>query len=258
MARAAFPPHSHDAKGMIDILESLPRDLLIQISVDELFDMAIGILGLGERQRVRLFVSRDQLDRFVACTLCIPRDRFNTANRMRAGEILADEFGGGQVDWSLQLSESVLVRINYVIRCPSGIRTDYDVEAIEARITEATRAWTDDLRAALQSAHGEQEGLELFRRFGDAFPAAYRADWSAAGTVVEIDRIAELERLGRPILALYRTLIAGEHVSRCKLLSASSVLLSDVLPTFEHMGAKVIDERPVRDQTRRLWPDLGL
>ena len=244
MDRAAFPTHSHDAKGMIDILESLPRDLLVQISTDDLFDIAIGILGLGERQRVRLFVSRDQLDRFVACTLCLPRDRFNTANRQLAGKILAEAFGGGQVDWSLQLSESVLVRINYVIRCPRGVGENYDVPAIEARIAEATRAWSDDLRAALTGAHGEQQGLEQFGRFGDAFPTAYRADWSAQGAVVDIERIAELERTGRPFLALYRTVRDGEEVSRCKLLSANRVLLSDVLPTFEHMGAKVLDERP--------------
>ena len=158
MARAAFPPNSHDEKGMIDILESLPRDQLIQISTDELFEMAIGILGLGERQRVRLFVARDQLERFVACTLCLPRDRFNTATRKRAAEIIAEAFGGGPLDWSLQLTESVIVRLNYVVRCPNGVPADIDVAAIESRITEATRAWTDDLRAALIDAHGEERG----------------------------------------------------------------------------------------------------
>jgi glutamate dehydrogenase len=243
LARAAFPANSHDAKGMIDILETLPRDLLIQISTDDLFEMAIGILGLGERQRVRLFVARDQLDRFVACTLCLPRDRFNTVNRRRAAAIIAEAFGGGQLDWSLQLTESVVVRINYVVRCPNGL-PDFDVAGIEARITEETRAWSDDLRAALIAAHGEQQGSELYGRFGEAFPAAYRADWSAPGAVIDIDRVGELERSGRPILALYRTLREGEEVSRCKLLSADRVLLSDVLPTFEHMGAKVVDERP--------------
>ena len=162
LARAAFPANSHDAKGMIDILETLPRDLLIQISTDDLFEMAIGILGLGERQRVRLFVARDQLDRFVACTLCLPRDRFNTVNRRRAAAIIAEAFGGGQLDWSLQLTESVVVRINYVVRCPNGL-PDFDVAAIEARITEETRAWSDDLRAALIAAHGEQQGSELYR-----------------------------------------------------------------------------------------------
>ena len=262
MKRAAFPPNSHDAKGMIDILETLPRDLLIQISAEDLFEMAIGILGLGERQRVRLFVARDQLDRFVACTLCMPRDRFNTVNRRRAAAIIAEAFGGGQLDWSLQLTESVLVRLNYVVRCPNGIMPNYDVAAIEARIAEETRAWTDDLRAALVAAHGEQRAAELHTRFSDAFPAAYRADWSAPGAVVDIDRIGELERSGRPILALYRTLREGEEVSRCKLLSADRVLLSDVLPTFEHMGAKVVDERPYEIKpagSQPIWVyDFGL
>ena len=61
LERAAFPPDSHDAKALNDVLESLPRDLLVQIPTDDLFETAIGIVGLGERPRVRLFVFRDQL-----------------------------------------------------------------------------------------------------------------------------------------------------------------------------------------------------
>jgi len=244
IARAAFPPDSHDAKGLMDIIESLPRDLLVQISGEELFEMAIGILGLGERQRVRLFVSRDQLDRFAACVLCLPRDRFNTENRERAGRILADAFGGGQVDWSLQITESVLVRVNYVVHCPDGVPEDVDVAAIEARIARATRNWSDDLRAALLTAHGEVAGRERHGRYAGAFPPAYRADWGSNGALLDIERIEELGRTGRPILTLYRTLAQDGGQIRCKLLSGVPVALSDVLPTFEHLGAKVSDERP--------------
>ncbi|MFZ1994950.1 MAG: NAD-glutamate dehydrogenase [Solirubrobacteraceae bacterium] len=244
LAHAAFPPDSHDAKGLIDILESLPRDLLIQIDADDLFEIAIGILGLGERQRVRLFVTADQLDRFVACTLCIPRDRFNTENRQRAGQILAEAFGGDHVDWRLQLTESLIVRIDYVVRTPGGVPATYDVAAIEAQIAESTRAWTDQLRAVLVAAHGEQHGGELYARYGAAFPPAYRADRSADTALLDVDRVEELVAAGHPIIDIYRRPAESENMIRCQLLSAKRVSLSDVVPTFEHMGAKVVDERP--------------
>jgi glutamate dehydrogenase len=262
LEHAAFPPDSHDAKGLIDILESLPRDLLVQIDADDLFEIAIGILGLGERQRVRLFVTRDLLNRFVACTLCLPRDRFNTENRLRAGRILADAFKGEQVDWRLQLSESVIVRVDYVVHCRGGVPDDYDVPAIEARIAEATRAWTDQLRAALILAHGEQRGTELYARYGTAFPGAYRAYCGPEIAVGDIERIEELGLVKHPIITVYRRPAESEHMVRCQLLSASRVSLSDVVPTFEHMGAKVIDERPYEiapDGASPVWMyDFGL
>jgi glutamate dehydrogenase len=244
LSHAAFPPDSHDAKGLIDILESLPRDLLVQIDADDLFEIAIGILGLGERQRVRLFVTADQLNRFVACTLCLPRDRFNTENRQRAGRILADAFGGGQVDWRLHLSESLIVRVDYVVHTPGGVPDTYDVAEIEARIAESTRAWTDQLRAVLVAAHGEQRGSELFARYGEAFPPGYRADRSAETALLDVDRVEELFEAGHPIIDIYRRPAEAENQIRCQLLSARRVSLSDVVPTFEHMGAKVVDERP--------------
>ena len=262
LTHAAFPPDSHDAKGLIDILESLPRDLLIQIDADDLFEIAIGILGLGERQRVRLFVTADQLDRFVACTLCLPRDRFNTENRQRAGRILADAFGGDHVDWRLQLSESLIVRVDYVVRTPAGVPDSYDVPEIEARIAESTRAWTDQLRAVLVAAHGEQRGGELFARYGQAFPPGYRADRSAETALLDVDRVEELMAAGHPIIDIYRRHAESENMIRCQLLSARRVSLSDVVPTFEHMGVKVVDERPYEvspSGTSPVWIyDFGL
>jgi glutamate dehydrogenase len=262
LATAGFPPDSHDAKGLIDIMESLPRDLLLQIDGDELFAIAIGILGLGERQRVRLFVTRDQLDRFVACTLCLPRDRFHTENRLLAGQILAEEFDGDQVDWRLQLTESLIVRVDYVIHTPRGVPEDVDVAEVESRIARETRAWTDDLRAALISAHGEHRGAELLDQYRDAFPPGYRADNRAAQAVQDIDDIEELRAGGRPILTTYRRAAESVNNVRCQLLTATPVSLSAVVPVFEHMGARVVDERPYEVRPRDLsavWMyDFGL
>ncbi len=242
--RAGFPADSHDTKALTEICESYPRDSLLQIGRDELFRIAMGILGVGERQRVRLFVTPDVLDRFVACIVCIPRDRLNTENRLKAARILVDAFAGSHFDWTLQQSASMVQRVHIVVHCPDGVPAEYDVPALERQIVLAIRAWTDDLRDALIEEQGEPLGLPRFKRFERAFPAAYRADSVARAAVGDIARIEELEQRHEPILRLYRPLEAAAGMVRCKLFSRTAISLSDVLPTFEHMGAKVIDEHP--------------
>ena len=81
--RAGFAAESHDGKALLHILETFPRDELFQITEDELYDTAIGILNLQERQRIALFVRRDPLERFVSCLVFVPRDRYDTQLRQR-------------------------------------------------------------------------------------------------------------------------------------------------------------------------------
>ena len=73
----------------------------------------MGMLALGERQRVRLFARRDPLDRFVSCLVFVPRDRFNTENREKVGAILKESFGGDEVDWSLLLAHVLNSRARF-------------------------------------------------------------------------------------------------------------------------------------------------
>ena len=209
--------------------------------------MAIGILGLGERQRVRLFVWRDPLERFVECLVCIPRDRFNTENRETGRRILIEAFGGGHARldaaavasrcWSASTTSS---------GSPTGSATDYRRREIEARLVQATRAWADELRAALIDEHGEEDGLELFTRAtrtrsrpatGRTGSPGRRSRTSAGSRSSAHRRRADHE----PVPAA-RSARAASCAASCSARAACS--LSEVLPTFEHMGAKVVDERP--------------
>src|SRR6185503_16919530 len=66
LERAGLPATSHDGKALAHILDTFPRDELFQISDDELFATAMGILRLGGRPRVRVFLRFDRFDRFVS------------------------------------------------------------------------------------------------------------------------------------------------------------------------------------------------
>src|SRR5215211_1988190 len=245
LQRAGFPPASHNEKALIEILESHPRDELFQTPVDELFEIAMGILNLGERQRLRLFMRRDPFGRFLSCLVFVPRDRFNTENRRRIEAILRQATRASSIDYTTRVSESVLVRLHYIAYTDPARLPGIDAREIELMLVAATRSWADDLAEALIDEQGEERGNELRRRYGEAFPAAYRADWVARSAIADIKHIEELPERDGLQISLYRPLESPPGVLRAKLFrSGRALALSDVLPLFEHMGVDVADERP--------------
>ena len=263
LERAAFPAGSHNEKALIEILETYPRDELFQISVDELFEIAIGVLHLGERNRLRLFLRHDAFGRFISCLVFVPRDRFNTENRRRIEGIIRQATGAQSLDYSTRVSESVLVRLHYLVYVEPGSLPELDVREIETLLVAATRSWGDDLREALHGEHGEERGSGLFRRYGDAFPAAYRADWVPRSALSDIARIEALSRDEDLALSLYRPLEAPLGALRAKVYRAGAPLaLSEILPLFENLGVDVADERPYaispRDRDTVWVYDFGL
>ncbi|HEY7453689.1 MAG TPA: NAD-glutamate dehydrogenase domain-containing protein, partial [Thermoleophilaceae bacterium] len=245
LERAGFPHGSHNEKALLEILDTYPRDELFQISEDELFEATMGILHLGERQRLRLFARRDPFGRFFSLLVFVPRDRFNTENRQRIEAILRTATGAASMDYTTRVSESVLVRLHFTAYVEDGVDPEFDPGEVEMMLVAATRSWVDDLEEALIEDLGEGQGEELFLRYADAFPAAYRADWvarSALADIVHIEELPDADGLG---ISLYKPLEAGPRALRAKLFRAGrTLMLSDVLPLFENMGVQVADERP--------------
>ena len=243
MDRAGFAPASHDAKALAEVIESLPRLELLEVTPAELFDTAMGILGLQERQRVRLFARRDRFGRHWSCLVYVPLDRYTQVVRHRITEILLGAFAGTGFEYSAQVGESVLARLHFIVHTEPGAGVTPDLEVVEARIAQATRSWADDLSEALLESHGEERGLALLRRYGNAFPAAYRDDFPARAAVADIARMESLTE-GSIALSLTQPLESG-GLLRFKLFSAGRpVPLSDVLPLLENMGVRVLDQRP--------------
>ncbi len=245
LKRAHLPPTSHAHKALVNVLETYPRDELFQISAEELHDIAIGVLHLQERQRVRLFVRRDPFRRFVSCLVFTPRDRYNTDVRQRMQHILEDTFHGDQSEFSIRLSESVLARIHFIVRIPDHVIPDFDPDALQRRIAETVRSWKDDLADALLDYYGEERSNRLYQRYGESFNAAYREDTSPRAAAHDIERLEHLNPDQTLAIVLYQPLEATEGLLRLRLFHyGRPVSLSDALPVLENMGVRVIDERP--------------
>ncbi len=263
LERAGFPPSSHNEKDLVEILETYPRDELFQTSQEDLFEISLGILHLQERQRVRLFVRRDDFGRFLSCLVFVPRERYNTSVREKMQGILLEAFGAQNVEFNVRLSESVLARLHFVIYTEPGKAPDYDAQEIEERLIEAVRSWTDHLYHALIERFGEARGIGLYRRYRDAFPPGYRTGFLARGAVSDIERMEELSSDNDLGTSLYHPLEETEDFLGFKLFKlGGEIILSRIMPLLENMGVDVVDERPHKIESAGSPPvwiyDFGL
>ena len=75
--RSGFKKEWHDGKALTHILDSLPRDELFEAEEEELVEIGLSILEIQSRQRLAMFMRKDQFNRFLSCLVYIPRDRFD-------------------------------------------------------------------------------------------------------------------------------------------------------------------------------------
>lgn len=243
--RSGFAPGSHDGKALSHILESYPRDELFQSTEDELLNTAMGVLHLQERQRIALFLRRDPFERFVSCLVYVPRDRYDSALRLRMQTIVADAFKGTISAFYTHLTDEALARLHIIVKTTRGEIPDVDHASLEHKLAEAGRSWVDRLEEALIEDRGEERGISSLRRFSKAFPVSYQDNFSEHDAAFDVSRIDEASDSSGLSMNLYRPLEAEGHRLHFKLYIADQpVPLSDVLPMLENMGVKVISENP--------------
>lgn len=244
LKRSGFAPASHSCKELVSIIEAFPRDELLQMSEEELFNTCMGIYALHIRPRTQLFARRDNSGRFVSCIVFIPRERFSATLSEKLQQILQESFRGTVVSHYMQVSDSRLARLHVIINTEAAPGTTVDIAALEERLEKITSLWVDSLRLGLVKALGESEGDRLFHDFRDAFSAAYKDRFPAdIAAFRDVQKTEESLQKNTVLFDLYRMENDPENLLQLKIYSpGNQALLSDIMPILENMGFSAIDE----------------
>ncbi|ART79338.1 NAD-glutamate dehydrogenase [Oceanisphaera avium] len=247
LAHSNLVAGSHAYKSLANILESYPRDELIQASEQELAAVGLGVLGMQERDLTRLFVRRDLYGRFFSCVVYVSKERFNTALRKKTQALLKEYFGSEEaVQFSTFFSEGVLARTHYLIRV-SDNAMDIDVNKIQANLIEAARSWEDQFSEALIQSKGEAQASALFSKYGHAFGRSYTERIMPGSAVADIEKLEELSDSQPLGMLFYRAQEEAPDSNRVRLKlyhKDEPIHLSDVLPMLENLGLRIIGETP--------------
>jgi glutamate dehydrogenase len=242
LTSAGKDPDSHNGKRLRNILETWPRDELFQTDEAQLLATAMGVLHLYDRPRVKLFARRDPFDRFISVLMFVPRDRYDSGVRARAGDILAKAFRGRVSAYYPSFSDAPLARVHYILGVTPGDHAEPDMAAVEAAIAETARTWDDRFEAIVREGSTGRVA-HLLARYAGAFPPGYRDQYDADEALADIQVIDDLAEGEAVRVRAFRRDGDSAVTFRFKLYRPGAAApLADVLPILEHMGLKALIE----------------
>lgn len=247
LKNSGLDPQSHAGRILINILETMPRDDLIQGTEQELLDMTQGIRYLQDRKRVQLFTRTDVYNRFISCLVYVPKEIYNSDYREQIEQIFNQNLPVSSIIFSTMFTESVLARVHFMIHLqPHALSpTPEKLSEIEQQLIEAGRTWTDDLHAHLVETYGEEQGNYLFDRYRHSFSTAYTSYYNSRFAVIDIKYLEALQATQKLQMNFYKPIDEDTEHYRIKLYQLNQTIpLSDILPIIENLGLRAISERP--------------
>lgn len=242
-----FEQQSHAYKSFINIVETYPRDELLQTSEEQLAEIVSGVFQMQERGITKLFVRGDAFGRYYSCMVYVPREKYNTRLRQDTQKLFQETFGSSQtVEFNTYFSESVYARTHYIVRVNNDHQPP-NVQYIEDNLVELSKTWSDQLTDRIAEAYGESKSKEIARAYAEAFSRSYTENHLPSAALVDIALLQGLND-HRPLdMLFYRQQEEPQDSTKIKLKLYhlnDPIHLSDVLPTLEHFGLRVIDEKP--------------
>ncbi len=253
MNKFDFNPGGHAAKSLIHALTTLPHDLAIGFTEEELGQVSSAIMSLVDRPRPRLSLVQTPLGRHLFAFVWLPRDMLSTQVRLRIRDLLLEGAGAELIDWSLQVEEGALATLRYVLDIRGG-KALPDQADLESQLQAMLRGWGDAVEAELAD-DGEEGGrtVAIAARYAEAFPQAYRDEYGPAEAARDIRRLRGLNidagasKNDEPLRDARLYKMEGDDDNRLRLKiyqQAGSISLSDTVPALENFGFHVLTELP--------------
>ena len=242
---AVHGAETHTGRTMRNVLENLPRDLVFELDGDQLAELVLDVVGLQERQIVRVFDVPEPVGDWSTVMVYLPKQRFSAQLPERVAAYVGDRYGDVPRDLESFLGTSSLARITFTVRRPDHA---LDLDELSDEIDELTTAWIDRVRTVAVHRLGETRATRLLARIGDAAPDSYRSVVDANTAVGDLERVCSLlESDATTVTALVREVDAEQSVWRMRVYRQGEPLaLSDLLPLLGHLGLTALDERPFR------------
>jgi glutamate dehydrogenase len=237
LARYGYQEDSYNAKELITAMEAFPRGELLQMSEDELYEISTEIVALGLIPRVRIFIRQDTLTNFLSCLIFIPKNKFSTAIVNLIEKTIEQNLNGKIARQYLQVGESQLARLQFIVRVDDVNKQDINPEHIEKLIIDATSSWDENLHKELLNQLPRQHANNIFEMVKGGFDIKYTSTFSAQHALEDICYLEKAIKQEKVFFDISSNKLGEECFVQLKVYTTDKELpLSSTLPVIETLG----------------------
>lgn len=236
---SGFPISGYNAKKIKNIIESLPRDILIQIDEDDLYCMCIHMLSSMRSHKLKLFLQRDWSNSFVNIIVFLPRERLTPEVYNEISYYLREKFDSEIIADNITVVAQNFSHLFATLAIKDASKLEIDHDEMEQDLVRITTNWSESLLHKLCEELGEYEGGIRHKEIESSFTAGYRHKFDADTTIDDIHHLEQASQKNKVIF----NLIKGEgNEYYLKFYSPEvSLTLSETLPAIENLGFIAID-----------------
>ncbi len=237
--KANFLLGGYNHKKLRTIIESLPKEALIQIDQGDLYCMSLYILSSLMSKKLKLFVQQDWSGSFINIIVVLPNERLNSEVHNAIDSYIEEKFASKII--ASNLSE-ISQNFSYLfITLGLSEQIDLDVVEIENDLNHISSCWNDDLYQELSKKLGDYEVGRQLKNLESVFTSDYKHKFTAKTALQDVEYLIESTRKKR---IMFNFCILDDQNFTLKIYNIDAKLsLSSILPLIENLGFSAIDQQ---------------
>ncbi|MFY9589213.1 NAD-glutamate dehydrogenase [Rickettsia endosymbiont of Halotydeus destructor] len=241
LEKAGFSLSGYNADKLKILMESLPREALIQIDEGDLYCMCLHMLSSMMSKKLKLFIQYDWSSSFLNIIIFLPRERLTSEIHSKIDCYLMEKFGSKILSNYITEVAGSFSYLFVTLEAHDKSQINFEAEIIQQDLDRISTRWSEDFYLKLSKKFGEyQAGINL-KLFDAVFPADYRQKFSPEIALTDIEYLTEASNKQK---CLFNLIAINESEFYLKIYSPEvKLILSNILPPIENLGFKALDEQ---------------
>lgn len=223
-----------------EILNYYPKEDLFFMQPSLLSKVVTDLLNIISFDKVKIIPLENLNVRGQSLLLILPAMNYSQSSLRDALDIIRDAFQVQLFEYRHFGSDTDAIKV-YIYLVPDESLKEVDLSALENRIDEQTIDWTGRLleRIAFFFSDADADIEQLSFKYRNAFAENYRAENTPKEATDDISLLERLLHANADQVDIQRKDEVSAYV---KIYSLAQYFLSDLIPLFQNMGLRVLEE----------------